>query len=507
MPGSAALKGVALLLLILLLGFGLRLYGLDHQSLWWDELKTIDRATLSWPDLRADFIATKDQLPFYYLLMRGWILLGQSAFVVRLASVFLGVLNSAGIFQLGKQAGSARAGLIAAFLLAISPFHIWYSQEARMYSLLTGQLILAHIGLIALLRGKSKWFWLGYLVGMGTAVFTHYFTFLILLAHAIYFILHLRQNPALTRQWFGLMTALAAAFIPWILLIGGRTGYNEAVPTWIAPLHWADPLLTFWNFSTGPTFDQPTFWGVLGLLIFSLGLFSFIFRRRAQPTPTQNIVQLLALWAVVPPFLIYAVSLTGAFSLYVDRYLIIILPVFLLCVAWGWARLTAKHPGWLLVFCLLSASVATTGLVKMHSNSAYARNDWGATFTLLASSWQPQDIIIGTRDVVLPLAYYGRSTMPFLEIPPPENDTLTPAFTQAMTARFAAPAASQARRFWLIEPFYVTNPHGWVGERNALVNAAPTTPHHQWLESQFQRLEVWRFPGVRLTLYALYEQS
>lgn len=53
------------LLLILLLAFGLRLYGLDHQSLWWDELKTIDRATLPWPDLRTDFITTKDQLPFY----------------------------------------------------------------------------------------------------------------------------------------------------------------------------------------------------------------------------------------------------------------------------------------------------------------------------------------------------------------------------------------------------------------------------------------------------------
>lgn len=439
--------------------------------------------------------------------MRGWVLLGQSAFVVRLASVFLGVLNIAGIFQLGQQAGSARAGLIAAFLLAISPFHIWYSQEARMYSLLTGQLILAHIGLIALLRGKSKRFWLLYGVGMGTAVFTHYFTFLILLAHAIYFILHLRQNPGLTRQWFGLMAALAAAFTPWIFLIGGRAGYNAAVPTWIAPLHWADPLLTFWNFSTGPTIDQPTFWGVLGLLIFGLGLFRFILRRHSQPRQAKNITQLLALWAVVPPVLIYAVSLTGAFSLYVDRYLIIILPVFLLCAAWGWVQLTAKHPGWLLVFCLLSASVAATGLVKMHNNSAYVRNDWGATFNLLASRWQTQDIIIGTRDVVLPLTYYGRSPIPFLEIPPPENDTLTPAFTGAMAARFTSPAASQAHRFWFIEPFYVTNPHGWVAGRNALVDEAPTNPHHQWLESQFQRIEIWRFPGVRLTLYTLYEQS
>jgi hypothetical protein len=95
--------------------------------------------------------------------------------------------------------------------------------------------------------------------------------------------------------------------------------------------------------------------------------------------------------------------------------------------------------------------------------------------------------------------------MTHLEIPPPENSTVTPAFAQAMATQFASAAVANANRFWFIEPFYVTDPHGWTAQRNALVNAPLTNPHHQWLAARFDRIETWRFPGVRLTLYETNE--
>lgn len=491
---------------ILLSAFGLRLYAVDNQSLWWDELKTVERATLPWSGWLVDFINKKNQLPFYYLLMHGWVWLGTSAFVVRFFSVLLGLLSVAGIYQLGRLVASSRVGITAAFLLAISPFHVWYSQEARMYSLLSTQLILAHVSLIALLQGGRKRYWILYFVAMGTAVFTHYFTFLILFAHTIYFILHLRLHASLSRQWFGFMAILAVAFIPWIILIGGSSSYNEAVPPWIDPIHWSEPFLTFWNFSTSPTINQTSLLGYLGLAVFSLGLLSFFIHRHPQSNEQKLINRLLNLWLLVPLLLIYVVSLSGTFSLYVDRYLIIILPVFLLCVAWGWDLLTQYQPIWLLGLSILAAIVATTGLVNMYANSNYSRNDWAATFSTLTSHWQPQDRVIGTRDIVLPLNYYGRSTMTYLELPPPENSTITSAFDQAMAAQLTPAVATNASRFWFIEPFYVTDPHGWVTQRNALVNEPLTNPHHQWLGAQFNLIETRRFPGVRLTLYESNEQ-
>ena len=85
---------------ILLLAFGLRLHALDSQSLWWDELKTVQRATMTLPDLLADLTRNRAHLPFYFLLMRGWSLfMGNSAFSVRYFSVLWGVLGVTAVFQ------------------------------------------------------------------------------------------------------------------------------------------------------------------------------------------------------------------------------------------------------------------------------------------------------------------------------------------------------------------------------------------------------------------------
>ena len=60
------------LVLILLLAFGLRLSGLNNQSLWWDELKTVQRAAMSAPELMTDLAGHRAHLPFYFLLMQLW---------------------------------------------------------------------------------------------------------------------------------------------------------------------------------------------------------------------------------------------------------------------------------------------------------------------------------------------------------------------------------------------------------------------------------------------------
>ena len=368
------------LILVLLLAFSLRLYRLDSQSLWWDELKTIERAILPLPDFLADFINIRNQLPLYFLLMRGWVKLGTLPFPVRLFSVMWGTLGVTAVFQLGRQIASSRVGLTAAFLLAISPFHVWYSQEARMYSFLLTLLVLAHVALIAILQGKSRRYWGLYFVMMATAVFTHYFTFLIVLAHTIFFILHLRPLKPITLRWLGLMTVLALLFIPWIYLIANSGSYSQAVPPWINKLQWYDLLLTLWTFSIGPALNHITPVGVLGLLIFVGGLLGSFRLMRTQTNQPSVINRLLLLWLLLPPLLIYLLSLAGEFSLYVDRYLIIVLPVYLLLVAWGWVLLARHCTHWLLGLNVVAAAVSIPSLANLYANPIYARNDWQGTF-------------------------------------------------------------------------------------------------------------------------------
>ena len=487
---------------ILLLAFGLRLHALDSQSLWWDELKTVQRATMTLPDLLADLTRNRAHLPFYFLLMRGWSLfMGNSAFSVRYFSVLWGVLGVTAVFQLGKQLATPQVGPSAAFLLAISPFHIWYSQEARMYSFLPTLLILAHVALVAVLKKSSKRYWLLYFLAMGTAVFTHYFTFLILLAHAIFAILNMRLKPQFARRWFGQMAVLAALFAPWAYKIASQHGYNEAVPPWINAVHWYEPFLTLWTFSVGPSLGWKWFPDfviyALFLLGFCLGL-KHIHNHSRQQNGTS---QLLLLWLGLPLLLILGISLSGAFSLYVDRYLIIVLPIYLLLVAFGWVSLFGKERiAWLLGIVALVTAVSLINLVPLYTNPASARNDWRQTFAVINQNSQPTDQIIGIRDVELPFEFYGLPTLTFLELPPAEAADVTPAFAQVMTQRIMETAVA-TNRFWFIEAFYVQDAHNNPTDRNMQVAALPKSAHHQWLQANLAQKQLWRFPGVRLTLY------
>ncbi len=191
-----------LLLVILLIAFALRIYLLNTQSLWWDELKTVERATISLQEMLADLISKRNHMPLYFLLMRIWILLGQSPFVVRFFSVIWGLLSVAEIYRLGRLLSGQVAGILAALLLALAPFHIWYSQEARMYTILPLALLLAHDFLLLAVRKGNGRYWFGYGLAMLVALFLHYFAVFVLLAHYVFFALHFRKLRTAALRWF-----------------------------------------------------------------------------------------------------------------------------------------------------------------------------------------------------------------------------------------------------------------------------------------------------------------
>lgn len=544
-------RSFPILIAILLLAFSLRLHALGNQSMWWDELKTIERAILPPPALLTDFINTRAHLPAYYLLMRGWILLGNNAFIVRLFSVMWGVLGIAAVFQLSRQIGSTKVGLIAAFLLAISPFHIYYSQEARMYTQLVTLLIVAHIGLVAVLQKNysktfrntekrkedtenhreinegvfskisaylcgifaklcvafpayaaiqainKKRYWLLYFLAMAAAIYTHYFTFLVLFAHTIFFILHLRPLKPVSFYWFGLMALLAALFLPWGIMIVNHSGYSEAVPAWINTVRWYEPILTLWTFTIGATLSRSSLAGIIGFAIFMLGLLgsSRIVKQQAI------IAKLLFLWLLVPLLLIYLISLgNGSFSLYLDRYLIIILPIYLLLVAWGWVQQTKKHPRWLLGLGLMATAVTIPSLLNLYNNPAFARNDWQSLIDHIDTNPNERYLVLGEGTLRLPISYYGNEQFQRIQIPPAESDQMTPAFDEAMDKQLAI-AAQSSTLVWHIEPFYIYHPHGDPAQRNENVTSKSDNPTQLWLKSRFTLLEEGHLPGIRFALY------
>jgi hypothetical protein len=120
-----------------LVGFGLRLQQLDFQPLWGDEGWSFYLAGQPLPDLFA-LTAIDIHPPLYYVLLKGWLFIaGIGAEEARFFSILAGVVLIPVLAVVGQRLFGARLGPIAAAITALMPMAIYYSQEVRMYGLVT----------------------------------------------------------------------------------------------------------------------------------------------------------------------------------------------------------------------------------------------------------------------------------------------------------------------------------------------------------------------------------
>ncbi len=141
-----------LVLLITLIGGGLRVLLLDKNGLWLNETISVWLANHSVADI-LHWTATLDQHPpLYYLVLHYWLALtGDTPYYARLLSALFGAGTIPIIYLIGKRLSGAVVGLAAAVFLAFSPFNIYFAQETGMYTLLTFNAAVAMYALVRLL--------------------------------------------------------------------------------------------------------------------------------------------------------------------------------------------------------------------------------------------------------------------------------------------------------------------------------------------------------------------
>jgi mannosyltransferase len=140
-----------LLLAIGALGGLLRACQIGSKGLWLDEAFSV---WLGWQPLgeMLSWLVRIDQHPpLYYILLHFWMVLGDGAATVRALSALLGTLTIPVIYLLGRRLADGKVGLLAALILAVSPFHVRFAQETRMYTLLMFNASLALYFLVRLL--------------------------------------------------------------------------------------------------------------------------------------------------------------------------------------------------------------------------------------------------------------------------------------------------------------------------------------------------------------------
>ena len=199
---------------IIIIASLLRLYHLEYRSVWLDEATQF-------------FISTRPLLnikdlghpPLSHYLLHFWLFLGKNDLMLRLPSVFFGVGSIIFIFLLGKYLFDERTALFGSFFASISPFLIYYSQEARMYSqFLFFSTASLFFFLLTYHKGSLRYY-TAYGISTILSLYTHFFSLFVILAHNFVVFLSFRKSKLPLKNWLGIQMILLILFIPGFMLL------------------------------------------------------------------------------------------------------------------------------------------------------------------------------------------------------------------------------------------------------------------------------------------------
>lgn len=129
--------------------------------------------------------------PLYFVMVRYWTQwFGKSVAVIRSVSAIISLLAFPAVYWLCWELfRSSLTGWIAMALLAVSPFHVLYAQEARPYSLWTVTILLSSASLLQAMRWQTQKSWITYGVTMVLGFYSYLFSALVFIGHGIYVVI------------------------------------------------------------------------------------------------------------------------------------------------------------------------------------------------------------------------------------------------------------------------------------------------------------------------------
>jgi mannosyltransferase len=392
-----------MIFLILVVGLFLRLVNIS-QSLWLDEaIQAWAASSFTLRDLIFKFMPTDVHPPLSYIVSFFTSkLIGFSEISLRLPSVVFGVFTIYFTYKIAQKI-KLKNPTLPAVLLATSGLHVYYSQEARMYSLATLLVCLSLYFLIKSLK-KAKNFTF-YTIYTLLAVYSHYYTWFMLPVHLIIVKL---TNPSKLKKLIVSQFVVFIGFIPILpLLFKQLKGGLQAA---LSNPNWANTVggLNLKSLSLIPTkfligrisFDNRLIYGLVVAipLLISTYLLSRLLKNKSK-NQTASIVILS--WLFTPLILAILVSLKVP-VLGFHRFLFI-LPSFYLSLSLGISYL-GKPLQKLIILILLGLNITTTGIYLF--NQSFHREDWKALTQELSLSNQSQAPVAILAPVRTPLEYY-----------------------------------------------------------------------------------------------------
>lgn len=498
---------------ILILAIVLRVHKIGAQSLWYDEGNSARIAERSLA-LIVEGAAGDIHPPLYYIALKYWrAVFGEDEAALRSFSAVCSVLTVLFAYLIGRDAFGRRVGQVAAFLLAVMPFAIYYAQEARMYALLA---LCAAASTWAVIRmgrlGIGDWrlpisnlqslsIILLYVAATTAGLWTHYaYPFVMIAQGVAYLILALLNSrstfhdPHPTRRWrnalilYALTNVVAIAlFLPWLpVAVRQVQGWGVDRPTYALGPALLDAYRTLIVGRTLPA-DQATL---------PVGLFTTFVALGAGLGGREKLANWLGMLALAG----LPLALLFVFGLYREAYLKFLLVCLLpLCVlaACGIAAIA----DWRLeigdlhssvsnlsisnllitAIALLLAATLVPSLRNLYDDPAYARDDYRSIQQLIAADARPDDAVLFLAPNQWEVfTYYQRDDRNLFPL------TYRPASYADVAAEMQAIASMHGRIFALYFAERDADPEGW---------------YELWMSGNLYKVHERWVGNIRLAIY------
>ncbi len=501
------------------------LYQLSEQSLWFDEILSVERARQSLPVLLQIIFATQPNMALYYIFLHFWLSftalpgLNPTEFVVRFPSAVFAALSSIVIFLLSRRFLGFIAGVVAAGLYMLNNLQLVYAQEARSYALQLFLICMAWYALFAALTVSShrKRWWLCYGLVTALAIYSQLFSSLILAAQiAAYVALIFLPGEWRTNarhQLRAFIAVLAGVFVLILPLLyasrhGGKTG-------WLPIPHPIDIYRLFMTISS-----NSKIYLFLLLSFCLLGLFVVIISYQlwgkrlltkvalldnVEDNRLSRFQQLLPVgiallcWIVIPLVLSYIIS-QGPTRLFSSRYLVTIVPAFMLLVGLGLVVIRWRV---LQVVLAIGLLLFTVHYIPINYESPQ-EEDWNTATFWLEHHYQANDGLVcydNNNGCQVSIEYY-LTTYPSAAHFTADSPGSFPWVNYDLTNHLGnAEAAVDPNA---LSTFAAKHPHIFfiVGRLPSDLSVARAQHAQNWLDTHYHLLATIITPTVTVRLYA-----
>jgi uncharacterized membrane protein len=394
----------ALLLSIVIFGICFRVYNVGYRPFWLDELYSVSYANLAIESL-FKVLHTNIQMPLYFMLLHAWIwIFGDSDVAVRSLSILFGLLGILGFFFLLRRGlrWPLNSCLMGVALLAVNPFHVYYSIEARTYSLMFALSTLYLTALVLMHAEGDKKYYLAYAFLQVLLLYTHPIALIYCFcinATYVFLLFFVREL-----SWSKIRNLLVASLVTVVIIAPGATILMRqahlihksfwaqlpspigALKIWLSiTLFWSPELVEF--LSSNFTFIRPLIWTCIFipfLLLMARGVI-YVIRRK-------NLLELLIVLSLfVYPASVYLFSLLFK-PIFMNKILISSLIGLLVLIVIPEKKHFAKtKPSNLLLLSLfLLISISLSFAVTSIDNNA----DWRKIAAAIAQRAEPEDLVL-----------------------------------------------------------------------------------------------------------------